>query len=356
MWLKAKEKGLSILNQRILIRNLATVFLIALTIIILYSFYPSSFELTWKGRMLYVFFIWLVCLTFLLNWKGMSATAHTESKWRIVFFVALMLVPSLYALASFYTGLNQQIIDVGRFLGVPYGNGFGSWFLEYSWLLSVEYVLFAGCLSVSILFIYNKQELKMLAVPVFFLWAIAAFYMLDTFFPYGTAKILEFFVPLTANSAARVLNFMGYPSETTLFGNPLFGVGTVLTTSANESVFSAVVYWSSAGVHSMFIYSLAIVLFVKDTVWSFAWKTVVFAVGAVGTFFVNVLRIATICVIGLNVGNQAAIHFHDYVGEFFFITWLLSYIAVVFLGPKIILKLLVGKSEAAKNIATQASL
>jgi exosortase/archaeosortase family protein len=60
----------------------------------------------------------------------------------------------------------------------------------------------------------------------------------------------------------------------------------------------------------------------------------------VGTFWANIFRIATICIIGLRVGNQAAIHFHDYLGEFFFITWLIAYIAVIFFGPRITLKLI----------------
>jgi len=66
---------------------------------------------------------------------------------------------------------------------------------------------------------------------------------------------------------------------------------------------------------------------------------VVVAVGAIGTFTANALRIATISSIGLQVGSSAAQYFHDYWGELFFITWMLIYLAALFLAPKLAQKL-----------------
>ena len=46
-------------------------------------------------------------------------------------------------------------------------------------------------------------------------------------------------------------------------------------------------------------------------------KIIYVAVGAIGTFIINVLRIVTICIIGRNVGREAMKMFHNYYGELF---------------------------------------
>ncbi len=66
---------------------------------------------------------------------------------------------------------------------------------------------------------------------------------------------------------------------------------------------------------------------------------VIFAVGAVGTFFVNVLRIVSICTLWVNVGPEAAQMFHTYYGELYFIVWIMLYLSAIFFGPKILTKL-----------------
>jgi exosortase/archaeosortase family protein len=68
-------------------------------------------------------------------------------------------------------------------------------------------------------------------------------------------------------------------------------------------------------------------------------------IGAVGTFLVNVLRIVTICIIGLKVGSAAAQYFHDFYGELFFISWMLVYFAVFVFGPKMVAKMLRAKKR-----------
>jgi exosortase/archaeosortase family protein len=45
--------------------------------------------------------------------------------------------------------------------------------------------------------------------------------------------------------------------------------------------------------------------------------------GVVVTYFINVLRIVTIFVIGINGGDRMA--FHDIYGQLYSITWIVSY-------------------------------
>jgi exosortase/archaeosortase family protein len=85
----------------------------------------------------------------------------------------------------------------------------------------------------------------------------------------------------------------------------------------------------------MAIYTLTILLFIKGTSMSVVRKAIVFVVGALGTFAVNVLRIVTIYTIGLGVGASAASHFHDYYGELFFVFWIVAYLSIIAFGPRV---------------------
>lgn len=97
--------------------------------------------------------------------------------------------------------------------------------------------------------------------------------------------------------------------------------------------------WPCAGVHSIFIYTFVILLFLKDATFSLVRKIIYVAVGAVGTFIVNVFRIVTICIIGTNVGKEAMNLFHSYYGELFFISWALIYPIIIIYSGKIWAKL-----------------
>ena len=62
-------------------------------------------------------------------------------------------------------------------------------------------------------------------------------------------------------------------------------------------------------------------------------------IGAFGTFIVNVLRIVSIYITGINAGANAAQMFHTYYEELFFIGWILAYPIAIIYTPKIWTKL-----------------
>ncbi|MCW4034660.1 MAG: hypothetical protein NWF03_04785, partial [Candidatus Bathyarchaeota archaeon] len=89
------------------------------------------------------------------------------------------------------------------------------------------------------------------------------------------------------------------------------------------------VVWPCAGVHSLFLYTLIILLlFRKSNITSFR-KLAYFIVGAAGTYMVNVLRIVTFFVILAANGLTDAMTFHDVHGELYSVVWILSYIFLV---------------------------
>jgi thaumarchaeosortase len=204
---------------------------------------------------------------------------------------------------------------------------YGEWYLTHSWQFSLEYILFATIFVTAIWLLYGGRGLKIFAVSSFFILGIGIFYMIDTFYPYGTFTILQSFVPITVSGAALFLNFLGYEIRT--FSRGTDGLQLIVTGSGNS--YSAIVSWSCAGSHSLFLYSFMIMLFLRGTSISRNRKIVYVIVGAIGTFLVNILRIVSIFILGVNSGASLAATFHEFYGEFFFIGWMFSYLSILFL-------------------------
>ena len=53
--------------------------------------------------------------------------------------------------------------------------------------------------------------------------------------------------------------------------------------------------------------------------------------GALGTFIVNILRIVSILLAGVNSGASLATTFHEFYGEFYFIIWMFLFLTIIYL-------------------------
>lgn len=361
------------LDTTVVAKNLLIPLSFILPISTLYLLHPNSFQLTWKGRAPYLLFLWLFFLELLMAWEKISKKISGYLKWKKTLAVVItMATPTVYVIAVSVFGLSHWIVEIGELLGA---GRYGKWFLQDSWPLSLEYLLFTAFFTAFIQLIYGINGLKRFLVSLFFLGATGSFYMIDTFYPYGTLKALQSFVPFTASSAALVLGWMGY--GTRLFLRP---DGNVLMVVGGPHGGGAwYLYWPCAGIHSLLIYTLVILLFIKDAPFS-AQRKVIYAsiprrlklmakskiissllerkkihtaiiaaetfvvnvlrmvpiyiivvVGAVGTFIVNILRIVSICTIGAKIGSEAAQLFHSYYGELYFIAWIIIYLIILLL-------------------------
>jgi thaumarchaeosortase len=294
-------------------------------LLVLYRTDAGSFEYLWKGRAPYLLFLWLFLLELGLGWKKLKEIPTVTLNLKTAFTSVFLVLPTVYAI-TLNNGLYDAIIELGRVVGVPVEE-FGEWYLTHSWTFSFEYILFATFFLVSIWLLYGRSGLKILAVSSFFLAGVGIFYMIDTFYPYGTFTILQSFVPVTVFCASTVLNLLGYMTQTFPGGADGFG----LTVSSSTSTYSAIVSWSCAGSHSLFIYSFMIMLFLRGTNITRTRKIIYVVSGAVGTFFVNILRIVAILLAGVNSGASLAATFHEFYGEFFFITWMFVYLTLIYL-------------------------
>jgi thaumarchaeosortase len=107
--------------------------------------------------------------------------------------------------------------------------------------------------------------------------------------------------------------------------------------------------WPCAGIESFLIYTAVVLVFLQQMQISWKAKTVYFIVGAIVTYFINVMRIVTIFTIGMQYGinsNQVQ-SFHFYYGPLYAIAWIVSYPLIVLVSQSLWRKTKRGKSAPA---------
>ncbi|MCW4022605.1 MAG: archaeosortase/exosortase family protein [Candidatus Bathyarchaeota archaeon] len=324
--LKEELKNLiSKIQEPFVLQNILLFAAFIVPLLIIYLFDAGSFDYLWKGRAPYLLFLWLFFLEAAIGWKKLKENPPTFWNKKTVLASLTLLLPTIYAI-GLHIGLRSAITDLGKIIGVP-AEEFGEWYLTHSWPFSFEYVLFAILFIASIWLLYSKNGLKNFTVSSFFIAGVGIFYMIDTFYPYGTFTLLQSFVPVTVSVVVFILNILGYGTNTFPGGED--GLG--LTVTGANSSYSAIVSWSCAGSHSLFLYSFMIMLFLRGTSITRVRKIIYVVTGALGTFFVNILRILAILLAGVNSGASLAATFHEFYGEFFFIAWMFIYLTVIFL-------------------------
>ena len=290
-------------------------FLIPLAL--LYYLYPQSFDLTWKGRTFYLFFVWLFILEIILGWDSYKtkSTSRFSNAHILIFCIALAL-PTIFVVIANFFGLNTIILNSARQnrMAWPWAD----------WMpLSVEYLVFAVLFVVVVFLAYGMKGLKDFSMPAVFLGIIGAVYMIDNLYPYGEFTPFQIFVPTTATLAATFLNFLGFR---TILSNSS-GMPDLTVVDSQYHVARFQIAWPCSGVESLLIYTVTILLFLKKTSIPLKLKLIYFAIGAAVTYLINILRIVTIYLIALNGGDVSL--FHDYYGQLFSIAWIASYPLII---------------------------
>jgi thaumarchaeosortase len=115
------------------------------------------------------------------------------------------------------------------------------------------------------------------------------------------------------------------------FGIPfLIAQGNILLIWGKEGLLSLAIYWPCAGVHSMLIYLLVITVVMMKLEAPRIRKLVYVISGAVGTFFVNILRLFLVCYYGVFISGNFWL-FHETIGEALFLIWIVLFIVAIVL-------------------------
>jgi len=283
--------------------------------VVMLYFIPNPFNIvfenTWKGRIFYVFFLWLISLEIILAWEGLRAEKiKNESSARTGTFILALSMPTVYVVVSNFFGLNNLIYKWAIQTGM-------ATVLAGTMPLSTEYLVFALLFGLIIVLEYGFRGLKIHSASLLFLTAIGVIYMIDNVYSQNFIPF-QVLVPTTSSLALSFLNFLGHP---TVWAGASNYVPTL--TTHGQIYFSATIAWPCSGIESLVIYTVTILMFLNLSAVPLKRGIVYFLFGAIFTYFINILRIVNIFIIGANGGNIWP--FHDSYGQLYSISWIAFY-------------------------------
>jgi exosortase/archaeosortase family protein len=278
----------------------------------------------WKGRTFQLFFIWLILLELILGWESLQKNRISRLKSiRTAFLILTLLLPTVYVAVSSIGGLAPAIADSAKQSGVY-------WWSDMP--VAIEYLAFAALFCLASLVLFGTKGLKDFSVPILFTALVGAIFVVDSVYPYGQFTPFQLLVPTTTTLAANTLGLMGYNASLDLTHGSL---PYLTVTDPNNSLKTAsfAVAWPCAGIESLLLFSVTILLFLKRMPISWRAKVGYFAVGAAVTYFINVLRIVSIFLFAINGGDANL--FHSVYGPLYPVTWIVSYPLIILGGQSL---------------------
>jgi thaumarchaeosortase len=290
------------------------------------------FDYTWKGRLFLFFFFWLFVLEFFSNFQALQQDLKSRriNYFKVLFTFVFALIPLFYVIGVNFLGLDQAIIKTGEALRGAYWKAHSISYvntLEFDWPLSVEYAVFAVSFLATVLLAYGKKGLRTFSITIAFISTITVVYMIDTLYPYGAFKPLQVFALPTAACAAVLLEAIGI--RFSMMFSPGAASTPVIVVNSQGSTVATSIAWPCAGVQSLFLYTVIVLLLLKKSDISGFRQLVYFVIGLIGTYLMNVLRIVTYFVLLVNQGKDVALIFHNVYGELYFFAWMLIYILLI---------------------------
>ena len=281
--------------------------LIASPILFVLAAYPDSFSMSWnQGRGGFLF-----GLAFIV--AEIIGVKFIVSKRRLIFGIPLAVVTIIYFVLLDF-GLHDYIINAAPAFNVQLIHSW-EWFWDF-----LVITIFA--ISASILMFGKKWIRIVIAGPVF-LGGSAIILSLDAFFPYDTLGPLQYFVPHLVQTNVWIINAFDL-GVATARDNLMFLRG-------DHGPFALQVFWPSAGVHSVVIYSLVMMAFLLKMNIKQNRKFMYFGLGILGTIIINMIRIFSLSVFALKVSTNPVEfeEYHSVAGEIMFLPWLFAFLLVV---------------------------
>ena len=268
--------------------------------------YSDSFSLSWnQGRGGFLF-----AMAFVV--AELVGIKYVIPKNRFYLCVPLIVLTIAY-FAFLPFGLHDYIMSLVDVFGV----------LEYSWGWLFDFAVMALFVTATLAILFGRKWFRIAPAGPIFLAGNAIILALDSFFPYDTLGPLQYIVPYLVQANVWVITVLDLGVATArdnlMFLNGDFGP------------FALQVFWPSAGVHSVIIYSLVMMAFLIKMNIIRRRKIMYFIIGIAGTIFVNMIRIFSLTVYALKVTTdpEAWEEFHSVAGEIMFLPWLFIFLLIV---------------------------
>ncbi|MGI0010163.1 MAG: thaumarchaeosortase, partial [Nitrosopumilaceae archaeon] len=235
------------------------------------------------------------------------------SKKKLLVVIPLASLTITY-LISLEFGLRDYIISIAPQYDVQ---------LIYSWTWLWDFVVMVIFLVSSLSILFGKKWLRISPAGPIFIAGTAVILSLDAFFPYDTLGPLQYVVPYLVKTNAWIINVLD------------LGIASardnIMFLKGDHGPFALQVFWPSAGVHSVIIYSLVMMAFLFKMNIQPKRKAVYFILGIIGTIGINMIRIFSLSLFALKVSTNVAEfeEFHSVAGEIMFLPWLFIFLLVV---------------------------
>lgn len=304
------------------------ILLLASPTIFALAVFPDSFSLSWnQGRGGFLF-----AMAFMVaELVGLKLGVPKKKLLAVIPLAALTMI----YLVSLEFGLRDYIISIAPQYNVQ---------LIYSWTWLWDFVVMAIFLVSSMSILFGKKWIRISPAGPIFIAGTAVILSLDAFFPYDTLGPLQYVVPYLVKTNAWIINVLD------------LGIASardnIMFLKGDHGPFALQVFWPSAGVHSVIIYSLVMMAFLFKMNIPPKRKAVYFILGIIGTISVNMIRIFSLSLFALKVSTNVAEfeEFHSIAGEIMFLPWLFIFLLVVtYVETKRIKKKLETAKEHDKN-------
>ena len=279
--------------------------------------FPYSFTLSWnEGRGGFLFA--LIFLVFELISKPIGI-ADTKR----LFIITVMSLLTIFYFVSLEMPNIQQLIENSA-------RRFGAVLLD-SWRWMWDYIVLDLFLSTSLFVVSGTKFYKIAPSALIYLAGNAAILSLDAFLPYDSLGPLQLVVPLYLEIDAAIVNWVDRHFFDLGPGDPATAEGNSLVLSGLSGPFALRVYWPSAGVHSLIIYTIVMLVFLFKIEIPPARRIAYFIIGTFGTTVVNLVRLISLSFFPLLVTTNVEEWegYHSIAGEIMFLPWLGVYLVSI---------------------------
>ncbi len=283
--------------------------IIASPILFAMAVFPDSIAWSWnEGRGGYLFALIFVVAEML----GLKTVI---SKKRLSIVVPMAVLTIVY-LVSLEYGLRDYIVESAEQFDVQ---------LIYSWTWMWDFVVMAIFLVAALTVFFGRRWIRIAPAGPIFLTGTAIILSLDAFFPYDTLGPLQYIVPYFVQANVWVIGVLDLGTA--------IARDNVMFLRGDHGSMALQVFWPSAGVHSIIIFSLVIGAFMLKMNIARPRKIAYFMLGILGTIIVNLIRIFSLSWYALKVTTDPVAweEYHKIAGEIMFLPWLFAFILVVIL-------------------------
>jgi thaumarchaeosortase len=285
------------------------IFIISSPILFAMIAFPDSIAWSWnEGRGGY-FFALIFIVAELIGLKIVI------SKKKLLAVIPLALATIVYLISLEY-GLREYIIISAEYFDVQ---------LIYSWTWMWDFVVMAIFVVTALSIFFGKRWIRIAPAGTIFLVGTAIILSLDAFFPYDTLGPLQYIVPYFVQANVWLVTVLDLGTAVAR--------DNVMFLRGDHGSMALQVFWPSAGVHSIIIFSLVIGAFMLKLNILRTRKLIYFVLGIVGTIIVNLIRIFSLSWYALKVTTDPVAweEYHKIAGEIMFLPWLFGFILVVIL-------------------------